>query len=94
MFIDVGSFERLVPGEPWPGYRQFCELFLNPLYLQAVADVPFQPWLRGSVHGISPSVAARAIGGRGRLQRDLLVHVRLHARAEARAMPMPTPIAM
>ena len=55
MFIDVGSFERLVPGEPWPGYRQFCELFLNPLYLQAVADVPFQPWLRGSVHGISPT---------------------------------------
>jgi hypothetical protein len=84
VFIDVGSFERLVPGEPWPGYRQFCELFLNPLYLQAVVDLPFQPWLRGSVHGISPSVAARAIGSRRRLQRDLLVHVRLHARAEAR----------
>ena len=84
VFIDVGSFERLVPGEPWPGYRQFCELFLNPLYLQAVVDVPFQPWLRGSVHGISPTIAAHAIGSRGRLRRDLLTHVRLHARAEAR----------
>ena len=31
VFIDVGSFERPPPGEPWPGYRQFCQLFLNPL---------------------------------------------------------------
>jgi ribosomal protein L11 methylase PrmA len=84
VFIDIGSFERLVPGEPWPGYRQFCELFLNPLYLQAVADIPFQPWLRGSVHGISPTIASRAIGSRNRLRRDLLTHVRLHARAESR----------
>jgi hypothetical protein len=84
VFIDLGSFERLVPGEPWAGYRQFCELFLNPLYLQAVADLPFQPWLRGSVQGISPTDTARALGRRHRLRRDLLTHVRLHARAEAR----------
>jgi hypothetical protein len=84
VFIDVGSFERLVPGEPWAGYRQFCELFLNPLYLQAVVDVPFHPWLRGTVHGISPTFAAHLIGSRDRLRRDVLTHVRLHARAEAR----------
>ena len=84
VFIDVGSFERLVPGEPWPGYRQFCQLFLNPLLLQAEVDVPFQPWLRGSVHGISPTDAAHVLGSRGRFRRDLLTHVRLHARAEAR----------
>ena len=29
VFIDVGSFERLRPGEPWAGYRQFCMLFLT-----------------------------------------------------------------
>ena len=83
-FIDVGSFEKLQPGEPWAGYRQFCELFLNPLYVQAIADVPFQPLLRSSLSGISPSVAAGILGGRKRLRRDVLTHVRLHARAEAR----------
>jgi hypothetical protein len=83
-FIDVGSFERLVPGEPWAGYRQFCELYLNPLYLQAVAGIPFHPLLRGSINGISPSIASAALHGRGRLRRDLLTHVRLHARAESR----------
>lgn len=84
VFIDVGSFERLRPGEPWPGYRQFCELFLNPLYLQALAGIPFQPLLRSQVGGIPPSVAAAALGPRHRLRRDVLTHVRLHARAERR----------
>ena len=62
VFIDVGSFERLRHGEPWAGYRQFCELFLNPLYVQAVRDVPFQPLLRGHLDGITPGVAAAIIG--------------------------------
>src|SRR5918999_5615141 len=60
VFIDVGSFEPLAPGEPWQGYRQFCMLFLNPLLLQAYRGVPYQPWLRGSLKGISPA-DARAV---------------------------------
>lgn len=84
VFIDVGSFERLRRGEPWPGYRQFCELFLNPLLIQAVLDVPFQPLLRGSIHGIAPTAAADLLKGHGRLQKGVLTHVKLHARAERR----------
>jgi hypothetical protein len=83
-FIDVGSFERLRPGEPWAGYRQFCELFLNPLAIQAVTGAPFQPLLRADLRGIEPAVAAALLGGRGRLQKGLLTHVRLHARADRR----------
>ena len=82
VFIDVGSFERVRPGEPWTGYRQFCELFLNPLYLQALTDVPFQPLLRGRVEGITPGVAAAIMGSRGRLRTGVFTNVRLHARAE------------
>jgi hypothetical protein len=83
VFIDVGSFERLRP-EPWPGYRQFCELFLNPLLVQAVAGVDFRPLLRGNVHGIAPTEAAALLGGRGRLTKGVLTHVKFHARAEER----------
>lgn len=82
VFIDVGSFERLRQGEPWAGYRQFCELFLNPLYVQALRDVPFQPLLRGRLDGITPGVAAALIGGSGRFRKGVFTHVRLHARAE------------
>jgi SAM-dependent methyltransferase len=83
VFIDVGSFERLRPNEPWPGYRQFCELFLNPLLIQAVRDVPFQPFLRGSIHGISPATTAELLRGSG-LHKGVFTHVKLHARAERR----------
>jgi SAM-dependent methyltransferase len=83
VFLDVGSFERLRPNEPWPGYRQFCELYLNPLLIQAVRDVAFQPLLRGSIHGISPETAADLLRGAG-LQKGVFTHVKLHARAERR----------
>ncbi len=82
VFIDVGSFERVRPGEPWAGYRQFCELFLNPLYLQAVCDVPFQCLLRSNIHGVSPTLAANLIGRGGRRQKGVFTHVKVHARAE------------
>ncbi|MEK6277301.1 MAG: methyltransferase [Actinomycetota bacterium] len=84
VFIDVGSFERLREGEPWVGYRQFCMLFLYPLLLQAYKDIPFHPWLRGSVDGITPSEAARFFTLRDRLRRGVLAHVALHARLERR----------
>jgi hypothetical protein len=84
VFIDVGSFERLREGEPWAGYRQFCTLFLYPLLLQAYKDIPFQPWLRGAIDGITPTEAARLFTLRDRLRRGVLTHVALHARLERR----------
>lgn len=84
VFVDVGSFEPLAPGEPWRGYRQACALGLNPLLLQSALGVPFQPWLRGSLEGIAPGELARLLRGRRRWRRGVPTHVLLHARAEAR----------
>ncbi|MDX6653136.1 MAG: hypothetical protein QOJ38_1917 [Solirubrobacterales bacterium] len=85
VFVDVGSFERLREGEPWAGYRQFCMLFLFPLLLQAHRDVPFQPWLRGSIDGITPTEAAAVLSStRDLFRRGVMTHVRLHARLERR----------
>lgn len=52
VFIDTGSFMTLVVGEPWLAYRQFCELMLFPLLLQAYRSVDFQPLLRSQLEGI------------------------------------------
>ena len=52
VFIDIPSFEPLAKGAPWVGYRQFCELFLYPLMLQAYKGADFRPWLRGRIDGI------------------------------------------
>ncbi|MDQ3572171.1 MAG: methyltransferase [Actinomycetota bacterium] len=83
-FVDIGSFERLREGEPWTAYRQFCALNLNPLLLQAYRGIPFQPWLRGSLEGISPADADRCFSLRDHFRRGVLSHVHLHARLEAR----------
>jgi hypothetical protein len=84
VFIDVGSFEQLREGEPWAGYRQFCMLFLYPLLLQAWKDVPFQPWLRGSLDGITPHEARELLSTRDLFRRGTLSHVVLHDRLERR----------
>src|SRR4051794_38846928 len=82
VFIDVGSFERLRPGEPWAGYRQFCMLYLNPLLLQAYKGVDFRPWLRGSLAGITPVEARRLFSVRDLFRKGVLTNVALHARLE------------
>ncbi len=84
VFIDVGSFERLAEGEPWVGYRQFCALALYPLMLQGYAGLPFQPWLRGSLEGITPAQARAVLRGRNLLRRGVFSHVAVHARLEGR----------
>ena len=82
VFVDVGSFERFHPGEPWAAYRQFCLLFLNPLLLQAYKGISFRPWLRGSLDGISPTDLRRVFSFRDLFRRGVLTHVALHARLE------------
>ena len=51
IFIDVLSLRRYREGEYWLGHRQFCEQFLNPLLLRALAGVPHNAWYRGSLEG-------------------------------------------
>ena len=83
VFIDIPSFERLRPGEPWVGYRQFCQLFLYPLFLQAYKDIPFQPWLRGNLDGIEPAQCASLMSLRALFRPGVLSHVVLQAKAQS-----------
>jgi SAM-dependent methyltransferase len=84
VFVDVGSFERLREGEPWVAYRQFCMLFLYPLLLHAWKGIPQQPWLRGSLDGITPQECRDLLSTRDLFRRGALTHVALHARLERR----------
>ena len=84
-FIDIGSFEKQTEGEPWIAYRQFCMLYLYPLLFQAHKDIPFHPWMRGSIDGIQPIDAIKVFSLRDRLRRGVFVHTSLHARLDRRA---------
>lgn len=84
VFIDIASFERLQAGEPWAGYRQFCQLFLYPLMLQAYRGVPFQSLLRGGIDGIPPEVCNRLLSMRDLARAGVFTHVFLQARLATR----------
>ena len=84
VFIDIGSFKAAEPGEPWAGYRQFCETFLYPLFLQAYKDVPFHPWLRGSLEGVEAEHINRLMSARDRLRPGVFTHVYLLSKVQSR----------
>ena len=84
VFIDIPSFERLSPGEPWVGYRQFCQLFLYPLLLQSYKNIPFQPWLRGSIDGISSQDCSQLMSWKDLFRKGVLTHVYLQSRLQSR----------
>ena len=83
VFIDIGSFKAAEPGEPWTGYRQFCEMFLYPLFLQAYKDVPFHPWLRGSLDGVEAGHINRLMSVRDRFRPGVFPHVYLLSRLQS-----------
>ncbi|ANW05325.1 hypothetical protein LMTR13_05755 [Bradyrhizobium icense] len=78
VFIDIPSFEVLLPGQPWVGYRQFCELFLYPLMLLAYKRVDFRPWLRGSIDGISAASLQPLLSLRDLVRPGVAMHVVAH----------------
>ncbi|MBS0266163.1 MAG: class I SAM-dependent methyltransferase [Planctomycetes bacterium] len=83
VFIDVVSFEKLVPGQPWAGYRQFCQTALFPLMLQAYLGIGYHPLLRGKLDGITPAECAKLFSDWSHLfHSGVLTHVWLHARLQ------------
>lgn len=82
IFIDIPSFEPLQPGEPWVGYKQFCEMFLNPLILSAYKGVRFQQWMRGRVDGIETREMAGLMSFWDNFRSGVLGHITLHAKLQ------------
>lgn len=84
VFIDIPSFEKLGKGEPWVGYRQFCQLFLYPLFFQAYKNIPYQPWLRGRIDGIEPVEINNLMSFRDMFRAGVFTNVFLQAKMTER----------
>lgn len=83
-FIDIPSFEPLRRGEPWVGYRQFCELFLYPLMLQAYKGGDYKPLLRGRLDGIPAEEMRKLMSWRDLFRSGVLMHVVAQAALQQR----------
>jgi hypothetical protein len=79
IFIDTLSFEIYLEGEPWIGYRQFCEHFLAPLALQSLTDYRLAQLCRTNIDGVPLDLAARLLPWRSKLRFGLGVHIHVHA---------------
>jgi hypothetical protein len=91
LLIDVASLVPHEDGTPWLGYGQFCDQFLAPLMLEAYRGVPFQPFLRGSLEGLSiGGQLAPLLGWRDWLRPGVLTHVKLRAMLDRRTQGLGT----
>ena len=90
VFIDIGSFTMLIDGEPWLAYRQFCELMLFPLLLQAYRGVHFQSLLRSQLEGISARQFLQWLRWKDLFRPGVFTNGWLHATLEQRAQAAPT----
>jgi hypothetical protein len=89
VFIDTLSLGRYRDGQPWYGYRQFCEFFLAPLALMARRDVRLGGLLRRFPNGLPLDMAASLLDRGSKLRLGLLLHIHLHARAQRRFADAP-----
>lgn len=81
VFIDSLSLERVVEGQPWIAYAQFCRHFLAPLALMARVDVRLQDLLSASLDGIPLDLPSRLLPAVTRMSMGLGLHLHAHARA-------------
>ncbi|MYE26348.1 MAG: SAM-dependent methyltransferase [Chloroflexi bacterium] len=91
LLIDTLSFETYQEGQPWHGYRQFCQHFLAPLALMSYRDIRLSRLLREYIDGIPLDLAVSLFPRRSYLNVGLVTHLHLHARAQQRYAGKPAP---
>jgi ribosomal protein L11 methylase PrmA len=84
VLIDTLSFEKYQPGQPWIGYRQFCQHFLAPLALMAYTDVRLNQLLRIYIDGIPLDLARKLLPFKSLFRFSLASHIHLHAKYQDR----------
>src|SRR3989338_7187499 len=79
ILIDTLSFEKYEEGQPWVGYKQFCQHFLAPLALMCYKDIRLNQLLRIYIDGVPLDLASSLLPFRTKLNFALLTHIHLHA---------------
>lgn len=83
ILIDTLSFERW-NGEPWFGYRQFCQHFLAPLLLMSLTDVRLGQLSRVFVDGVPLDLASRLLPWKTHTSLSIGGHIHWHAKLQSR----------
>jgi hypothetical protein len=82
VFIDTLSLWKYTEGDPWEGYKQFCEHFVAPLALAAYATPEILQIQKVFIDGVPLKLATQLLPSRARLKKGLLAHIYLHAASQ------------
>ncbi|HEX6429917.1 MAG TPA: hypothetical protein VF008_19620 [Niastella sp.] len=77
VFIDTLSFDTYNSKQPWIAYRQFCQCFLFPLYLEHYLKTDIQRILSTYIDGIPVDFVAKLLPLKSRLSLGVWLHVYL-----------------
>lgn len=75
VFIDTLSFEKYDPLQPWVAYRQFCQHFLFPLYLEYYLKADLQKTMTTYVDGIPVDITSKLLPFKSSLSLGVWLHV-------------------
>lgn len=79
VLIDTLSFKKIILGEPWPAYQQFCKHFLAPLTLMSNIDSRMNQLTRSFIDGIPLDLTSRILPRSSWIRPTNLIHLHLHA---------------
>ena len=79
IFIDILSFVDYSDGDPFIGYKQFCEHFISPLCLTAFADIEYNHWFRGRLDGLDVVETSKALPLSTYFRLQVLMHIHIQA---------------
>jgi len=82
IFIDTLSLELYDPAKPWIAYRQFCESFLFPLYLQHYQKGDVDKLAMAYPEGIPAALTARLLPSKSRWKAGVWMHVLLQSKIQ------------
>jgi hypothetical protein len=77
VFIDTLSFEKYDENKAWVAYRQFCNMFLFPLYLEHYAKADIQKTLVVYPDGIPVNITSKLLPLKSRTSLGVWLHVYL-----------------
>lgn len=89
VFIDTLSFEKYDAGKAWVAYRQFCTMFLFPLYLEHYLKTDLQKTLLVYPDGIPIDTTSRLLPLKSRARLGVWLHVYLQNTVSRTAGPKP-----
>jgi hypothetical protein len=75
VFIDTLSFEKYDPLQPWVAYRQFCQHFLFPLYLEYYLKADLQKIMTTFMDGIPVEIISKMLPLKSNLSLGVWLHV-------------------